>query len=99
MIKVMSPSALEEQTKERALVVFSAPAWCAPCRALKPHVEALSNEVDYPVVDVDIDEAEAIRVMYNVMSVPRIYEFVNGEPVRELKGRTILALRTELAAE
>jgi len=48
---------------------------------------------------VDIDEAEAIRITYDVMSVPRIYEFVNGEPTRELKGRTILALRTELAAE
>ncbi|AXH66963.1 thioredoxin family protein [Streptomyces phage LukeCage] len=98
-MNVASPSALEEQVKERALVVFSAPAWCAPCRALAPHVIALSEEVDYPIVYVDIDEAEAIRVMYDVMSVPRIYEFVNGEPTRELKGRTILALRTELAAE
>lgn len=84
---------------EKAVVVFSAPAWCAPCRALQPHVEKLAEKLDYPVVYVDIDQAEEIREEYGIMSVPRIYEFVNGDPVRELKGRTVLALTTELAAE
>jgi thiol-disulfide isomerase/thioredoxin len=79
-------------------VVFGAPDWCVPCQRLHPHVVKLAKQLDIPVVDVDVDKAEAIKNTYDIMSVPRVYEFVEGKPVRELKGRTILALQKELAA-
>lgn len=88
----------ESYTKLRALVVFGAPDWCVPCQRLHPHIVKLADELDYPVIDVDVDKATAIKDTYDIMSVPRVYEFVDGKPVRELKGRTILALKRELAA-
>lgn len=88
----------ESYVERRAIVVFGAPDWCVPCQRLHPHVVKLANQLDIPVVDVDVDKAEAIKSTYDIMSVPRVYEFVEGKPVRELKGRTILALQKELAA-
>lgn len=58
----------------------------------------LGNKLDYPVIDVDIDKVPEIKFAYDIMSVPTIYEFVEGKPVRELKGRTVIALEKELAA-
>lgn len=58
----------------------------------------LADKLDIPVIDVDVDKATAIKDTYDIMSVPRVYEFVEGKPVRELKGRTVIALEKELAA-
>jgi thioredoxin-like negative regulator of GroEL len=65
---------------------------------LQPHIDKLAQKLDYPVVYVDIDKAETtIKEAYGIMSVPQVYEFVDGKPVRTLKGRTIIALERELA--
>lgn len=88
----------ESYTKRRALVVFGAPDWCVPCQRLHPHVVKLADKLDIPVVDVDVDKATQIKDTFDIMSVPRVYEFVDGKPVRELTGRTVLALEKELAA-
>ncbi|AXH67386.1 thioredoxin [Streptomyces phage Wofford] len=98
MIKVNNLHDLVSNT-DKAVVVFSAPDWCVPCQRLQPHLEKLAEKLDYPVVYVDIDKAEEIRDEYGIMSVPRIFEFANGDPVRELTGRTVIALERELAAE
>lgn len=71
---------------------------CVPCQRLHPHVLKLGNKLDYPVIDVDIDKVPEIKFAYDIMSVPTVYEFVEGKPVRELKGRTVIALEKELAA-
>ncbi|QNN98452.1 thioredoxin [Streptomyces phage LilMartin] len=89
----------ESYTSRRAVVVFSAPSWCVPCKRLHPHILKLADKLDIPVIDVDVDKATELKYAYDVMSVPTVYEFVEGKPVRELKGRTVLALERELAAE
>lgn len=88
----------ESYVKRKAIVVFGAPDWCVPCQRLHPHVVKLADKLDIPVIDVDVDKAQAIKDTYDIMSVPRVYEFVDGKPVRELKGRTVIALEKELAA-
>ena len=88
----------QSYTERRAVVVFGAPDWCVPCQRLHPHVVKLAEKLDYPVIDVDVDKAHAIKDTFDIMSVPRVYEFVDGKPVRELKGRTVIALEKELAA-
>jgi thioredoxin 1 len=89
----------ESYVSRKAVVVFSAPEWCQPCKRLHPHIEKLAGKLDYPVVYVDIDKAAEIKDQYNVLSVPQVYEFVEGKPVRALNGRTVIALERELAAE
>lgn len=99
ILKVNNLHDFENYVSRRAVVVFSAPEWCQPCKRLHPHIEKLAEKLDYPVVYVDIDQAAEIKDQYNVMSVPQVYEFVEGKPVRSLVGRTVIALERELAAE
>jgi thioredoxin-like negative regulator of GroEL len=89
----------ENYVSRKALVVFSAPDSCIPCKRLHPHVKALAKELDYPIVYVDVDEAEDIRRQYDVLSVPKVYLFEDGKPTRPIRGRTILLMKTELAAD
>jgi thioredoxin 1 len=82
-------------------VVFSAPAWCAPCRALSRQLDVLKNRLgkEMPIVYVDIDKASAIQSEHSIMSVPKVYVFENGKPTKEVTGRTVIQIERELASE
>lgn len=82
-------------------MVFSAPAWCAPCRALGRQLDVLKNRLDdnLPIVYVDIDKASEINAIHQVMSVPKVYLFEDGRPKSEVTGRTVIQIERELASE
>lgn len=80
----------------RVVVDFQAPSWCVPCRRLAPHFNAAAQKSPAVFVEVDIDEALDIRDAYDVMSVPQVYLFENGEKVREILSRTTLPLIKEI---
>lgn len=62
------------------LVDFSA-SWCGPCKMLEPNLEGLSKE--YNVLKVDIDKFRELTESFNVMSVPTLIVFNNGEVVKQ----------------
>lgn len=51
-----------------------------------PVLEELSNEVDYPIYGVDVDEAEEIASEYNVNAVPSLMIFNDGKLQETLVG-------------
>ncbi len=64
-----------------AMVDFWA-SWCGPCQMVGPIIEEIANEVsDVKVCKVNVDEQPDIAGKYNVMSIPTIMIFKNGEPV------------------
>lgn len=99
LAKVTDVRDFESYTSRHAVVVFSAPDWCRPCKTLQPHVEKLASKLNYPVVYVNIDKAPEIARLFNVMSVPQVFEAENGVLKRALQGRTVIALERELAAD
>lgn len=99
IVEVTDLRDFESYTSRHAVVVFTAPDRCVPCRKLKPHVEKLAQKLDYPIVYVDVDKAPQIASLFNVMAVPQIFEAVDGFPKRQLSGRTVIALERELAAD
>lgn len=95
--KVTDLRDFESYTSRHAVVVFTAPDRCVPCKRLQPHVEKLATKLDYPVVYVDVDKAPEIANLFGVSSVPMVFEAIDGFPKRQLHGRTVIALEKELA--
>lgn len=78
---------------EPVLVDFYA-TWCNPCKMVKPFVEELNEH--YPVLFIDIEENKDIAEHYQVMGVPLLVVYKNGEEVASHKGFAPKALLESL---
>jgi thioredoxin 1 len=69
------------------LVDFSA-VWCGPCKMLDPIVEELASEWTGKVkfVKLDVDHAPGIAMQYQVLGVPTLMLFVDGESRERITG-------------
>lgn len=54
--------------------------WCGPCRILGPVIDEIAGEnSDVKVCKVNIDEQPELAEQYEVMSIPTLAVFKNGE--------------------
>jgi thioredoxin 1 len=69
------------------LVDFWAP-WCGPCRMVAPVVEEIAQEKagQLKVVKMNTDENQNTAVAYNIMSIPTLILFRNGQPAKTVIG-------------
>lgn len=72
--------------KEGLTVVDFFATWCGPCRALGPVLDELSEEVDYNIVKVDVDQHQDLAAYYGVRSIPTIVIFKDAKVVETLIG-------------
>jgi thioredoxin 1 len=75
------------EASQPVLVDFTA-VWCGPCKMLEPVVTELAAEWQNKakVVKLDVDHNANIAMQYQVMSVPTLMLFVDGEPKERLTG-------------
>ena len=75
------------QSSKPVLVDFWA-AWCAPCRALAPRVEAVAarRAGAVRVVKIDIDQNPLAAQRYGVRAIPTLILFNQGREVERLLG-------------
>jgi thioredoxin 1 len=69
------------------LVDFWAP-WCGPCQMVGPSIEELATEMEgkAKVGKVNVDEEGSLGQEYQIMSIPAVYVFKDGEVVERLIG-------------
>ncbi len=69
------------------LVDFWAP-WCGPCLMVTPAIEEIAETYRHQlkVVKVNVDENPAVSSRYQIMSIPTLIIFKNGQPVDSVIG-------------
>ena len=78
---------------------FWAP-WCGPCRAMEPVLEEMAKEYADKIVvgKVNVDESPETAMKHDILSIPTMLVFKDGEVVKTLVGsRPKKALVSELA--
>lgn len=74
-------------------------AWCGPCRAVAPEVEALAEQYGaaIKVVKVDVDANQEVAARYGIRGIPTIGLFEAGKLTKQAVGaRPRQAIESEL---
>lgn len=69
------------------LVDFTA-VWCGPCKMLDPVVKQLAGDWSgkVKVFKLDVDQHPELAMDFQVMGVPTLILFKNGQPVERVTG-------------
>lgn len=73
---------------EKPVVVDFWAEWCGPCKKLSPMIEDIADEMDgqVTIAKVDVDNERTLGAMFQIMSIPSVLIFKNGEKVDEFVG-------------
>ena len=75
------------QSDKPVLVDFWAP-WCRPCQMIAPILDELAKDYSgkISIARMDVDQNPKTAARYNIMSIPTLLLFKNGEPISHLVG-------------
>ena len=84
-ILTLSDSTFDEEIKgaELPVLVDFWADWCGPCKMIAPILAEIATDYagKITVGKVDVDEALEVARRYEVMSIPTLILFKDGEPV------------------
>jgi thioredoxin 1 len=86
---------VDEKNFEAEVVQSSTPVlvdfwaeWCGPCKMIGPIIDQLSVELQgkMKMTKVNVDESPELAGKFNVMSIPTLLIFKNGQAVDQIVG-------------
>jgi len=89
-IVTLSDSTFDEEIKgsaEPVLVDFWA-EWCGPCKMIAPTLEEMAKDFAgrLKIAKLNVDDSPDVARRFEVMSIPTLILFKDGEPVQRLVG-------------
>lgn len=92
MIKTVTQSSFEADVvkSDKPVLVDLWAAWCSPCIAMEPAIEAVAKDFEgkIHVAKLNVDENPELAQSLDVMSIPTMLVFKNGQPVQRIVGLT-----------
>ncbi|UEX89425.1 thioredoxin [Staphylococcus ratti] len=84
----VNDSNFNEQINNGVKLVDFWATWCGPCKMIAPVLEDLAADYDgkADILKLDVDQNQATAAKYEVMSIPTLIVFKDGEPVDKVVG-------------
>ena len=84
---VLDSKNFDSFVKKGKVVIDFWAAWCGPCKILSPVVEELASEMkNIKFGSVDVDAQSELAQRFQVMSIPTLLFFKDGELVNRTAG-------------
>lgn len=100
--------AVTEKNFEEEVVAAEVPVivdfwadWCMPCKMIAPVLDELDKEYDgkLKIAKLDVDDQPALAHQYNVVSIPTLLVFKDGEMVKQHVGAAPKETLRDLVSE
>lgn len=80
----------EVMKEEKPVIVDFYAEWCGPCKMMSPIIDGISEELgdSVKVGKVNTDENMNLAKQFNIMSIPTIMVFKNGNVAKTFIGVT-----------
>ena len=92
MIKVFNEENFENEVlnSDKTTIVDFYADWCGPCKMMSPVIDIIAEEnaETIKVGKVNVDDNQGLAMKYNVMSIPTILIFKNGNIAKTFIGVT-----------
>ena len=91
VLKITEENFEEEVMKEeRPVIVDFYAEWCGPCKMMSPIIDGIAEELgdSIKVGKVNTDENMNLAQQFNIMSIPTIMVFKNGNVAKTFIGVT-----------
>ncbi|HEE1509749.1 TPA: thioredoxin [Staphylococcus aureus] len=87
IVKVTDADFVSKVESGVQLVDFWA-TWCGPCKMIAPVLEELAADYEgkADILKLDVDENPSTAAKYEVMSIPTLIIFKDGQPVDKVVG-------------
>jgi len=87
-IEITNDNSEENKKKYPLLIIDCWAIWCTPCLIIAPMIKKLAKEYNGKIVfgKLNVDQNRELAMKYNIMSIPTLLVFKNGELVDRIIG-------------